>query len=177
MLEAADPDAAALRLGELRALVELAAMDPATQVDVSTEDIGGVEVTTISTETDQMGGVVPFSGVAVQYALDGGTAYIGFGDRFVETALAMEPGASLADSARFTTAVDRFGGADNAGAFFLDLAALRTAVEGAVPEIHATAVYETEVRPNLTPLDYLAGVTRVEGSEVVSRFGVVMTPP
>jgi hypothetical protein len=176
VLEAADPAAAEQRLGQLRALVELAAMDPQTQVEVSTEDVGGVEVTTISTTIEQMGGAMPFTGASVQYALDGGTAYIGFGDRFVETALAMEPGASLAESARFTAAVDRFGGADNAGAFFLDLAALRTAVEGAVPDIHATPLYETEIRPNLTPLDYLAGVTRVEGEEVVSRFGLVLTP-
>jgi hypothetical protein len=176
VLEAADADAAAQRLGQLRALVELAAMDPATQVEVSTEDVGGVEVTTVSTTVEPQGGVLPFSGVAVQYALDGGTAFIGFGDRFVEAALGMEAGASLAESERFMSAVDRFGGADNAGAFYLDLAALRVTVEGAVPEIHATPVYESEIRPNLTPLDYLAGVTRVEGDEVVSRFGLVLTP-
>jgi hypothetical protein len=36
--------------------------------------------------------------------------------------------------------------------------------------------YETEVRPNLLPLDYLAGVTRVEGDAVISSFGLVLTP-
>ena len=176
VLEASDPVVAAQRLGQLRALVELAAMDPSTQVEVSTEDVGGVEVTTISMAAELGGGAEPFVVPAVQYALDGGTAYIGFGDRFVEAALGMEAGASLAESERFTSAVDRFGGADNAGAFYLDLAALRVAVEGSVPDIHATPVYETEIRPNLTPLDYLAGVTRVEGDEVVSRFGLVLTP-
>jgi len=176
VLEAADPEVAARRLGQLRALVELASIDPATQVEVSTGDVGGVEVTTISAATDPMDGVVSISGVVVQYALDGGTAFIGFGDRFVAAALGMQPGASLADSDRFTTAVERFGGADNAGALFLDLAALRVAVEEAVPDIQPTPVYQSEISPNLAPLDYLAGVTRVEGEALVSRFGLVLTP-
>jgi hypothetical protein len=31
-----------------------------------------------------------------------------------------------------------------------------------------------EVWPNLAPLDYLGGVTRVEGDRVVSRMGLVL---
>ena len=174
VLEASDPAAAELRLGQLRALVELAAMDPSAQVEVSTEDIGGVEVTSISVATDSTGGLMPVTEFVVQYALDGETAVIGFGDSFVGRALAVAPGASLADSERFGVAIERFGGDDNAGAFFLDLVALRDAVEMAVPDIDAMPGYATEVRPNLDPLDYLAGVTRVEDGAVVSRYGLVL---
>ena len=34
--------------------------------------------------------------------------------------------------------------------------------------------YATEIQPNLEPLDYLAGVTRVEDGAVVTRYGLVL---
>ena len=175
VLEAADPDAAAQRLGQLRALIELFAANAPIQVEVTTETVNGVDVTSISA-TDPMGGGVPVTRRIVQYALSDGTAFIGFGDRFVARALQVAPGASLADSDRFGAALDRFGGQDNAGAFFLDLTALRGAVEEAVPDVDAVPGYASEIRPNLVPLDYFAGVTRVESGAVVSRFGLVLTP-
>ena len=177
VLEAADAEAAAQRLAQLRALVQLAAMDPSMQVTVSTETVDGVEVTSISAAPQGLqGGGMPVSGLVVQYALSEGTAFIGIGDRFVGRALQVAPGASLADSDRFRDAVDRFGDADNAGTFFLDLTALREAAESAIPDMGGMPGYETEVRPNLLPLDYLVGVTRVEGDAVVSSFGLVLTP-
>jgi hypothetical protein len=175
VLEAADADAAAQRLGQLRALVELAALDPSTEVHVSTETVEGVEVTSISVATPAMTAGPPISELVVQYALDGDTAVIGLGDRFVGRALGIAPGGSLAESDRFQGAIERFGGDDNAGALFLDLVALREAVEGAVPQ-ESLSGYDSEVRPNLLPLDYLAGVNRVEGDALVSRYGLVFTP-
>ena len=178
VLEAADADAATRKLAQLRALVQLAAMDPSMQVTVSTETVDGVEVTSISAAPQalQGGGGMPVSGLVVQYALDGDTAIIGIGDRFVGRVLQLAPGASLAETDRFRDAVDRFGGADNAGAFFLDLTALREAAESAIPDMGGMPGYETEVRANLLPLDYLVGVTRVEDDAVISRFGLVLTP-
>jgi hypothetical protein len=177
VLEAADSAAAAQRLAQLRALVELAAMDPSTQVEVSTESVGGVEVTTISASTaSMMPGDVPVSEVVVQYALDGETAIIGFGDRFVGRVVGIEAGQSLADTDRYGAAIERFGGDDNAGAFFLDLVALREALETAFGSLDTTGMYEAEVKPNVEPLDYFAGVTRVEGDAVVSRYGLVLRP-
>jgi hypothetical protein len=175
VLEAADASTAAQRLGQLRALVELAAMDPSAQVEVTTETVGEVEVTSITVAGTSMGGAVPFTDLVVQYALSGDTALIGFGDRFVGRAVEVASGESLADSDRFQDAVGRFGGTDNAGAFFLDLTALREAAEAAVPDWDAAAMtsYANDVRPNLEPLDYFAGVTRVEGEVVVARYGLV----
>jgi hypothetical protein len=177
VLEAADPAAAAQRLGQLRALVELAATDPSTTVEVSTATVGGVEVTTISVSTGQlMPGTLPVNEVVVQYALEGETAIIGFGDRFVGRALAMEDGQSLAEAARYADAIDRFGGTDNAGAFFLDLTALREGLEAELGALDTSGVYEAQVRPNVEPLDYFAGVTRVEGNALVARYGLVLRP-
>jgi hypothetical protein len=176
VLEATDPAAAAQRLGQLRALVELAAMDPSTQVVVSTTSIGGAQVTTIRVSTDMMGGGLPVSEVVVQYALDDETALIGFGDRFVERALGMGDGQSLADADRYADAIDRFGGSDNAGAIFLDLVALRETLEAELGALDTSGVYEAQVKPYVEPLDYFAGVTRVEGDSVVARYGLVLRP-
>jgi hypothetical protein len=177
VLEAADPDAAARRLGQLRALVDLAGMDPSTQVEVSTETVEGAEVTTISVSADALTGAgLQVDKVVVQYALDSETALIGFGDRFVGRALAVEDGQSLADADRYSDAIERFGGHDNAGAFFLDLFALREALEAQFGALDTTGTYTAEVKPNVEPLDYLAGVTRVEGNAVVARYGLVLRP-
>lgn len=177
VLEAADPAAAQRRLGQLRALVDLAGMDPSTQVDVSTETVGGVEVTTVSVSADGMSiGNGQVSEVVVQYALDGETAIIGFGDRFVGRALALEAGQSLADADRYTAAIDRFGGPDNAGAFFLDLVALRGALEAQFGALDTSGMYEGQIKPNVEPLDYFAGVTRVERDAVLARYGLVLRP-
>jgi hypothetical protein len=177
VLEAADPDAAARRLGQLRALVDLAGMDPSMQVEVSTETVEGVEVTTIRVSADALtGGGLQVDKVVVQYALDGETALIGFGDRFVGRALALEDGQSLADADRYSDAIERFGGEDNAGAFFLDLFALREVLEAQFGALDTTGTYEAQVKPNVEPLDYFAGVTRVEGNAVVARYGLVLRP-
>jgi hypothetical protein len=177
VLEAADPAAAERRLGQLRALVELAATDPSMQVEVSTESVSGVEVTTISVSAAAMvPGSLPVSEVMVQYALDGETAIIGFGDRFVGRALGMADGQSLADADRYTDAIDRFGGPDNAGAFFLDLVALREVLEAELGALDTSGMYEGQIKRNVEPLDYFAGVTRVEGDAVVARYGLVLRP-
>jgi hypothetical protein len=152
-------------------------MDPSTQVRVSTETVGGVEVTTVSVSMGgSMPGSLPVSEVMVQYALDGETAIIGFGDRFVGRALALEDGESLAEADRYAAAIDRFGGPDNAGAFFLDLAALREVLVAQFGALDTSGVYEAQVKPYVEPLDYFAGVTRVEGDAVVARYGLVLRP-
>jgi hypothetical protein len=158
-------------------LVELAATNSSMQVDVSTESVGGVDVTTISASTaGLLPAESPGSQVVVQYALDSETALIGFGDRFVERSLGLEPGHSLADADRYETAIGRFGGDDNAGAFFLDMVALREALETNFAALDTSDVYDTQVKPNVEPLDYFAGVTRVDGDAVVSRYGLVLRP-
>jgi hypothetical protein len=178
VLDATDPAAAQRRLGQLRALAELAtAADPSVKVVVSTETVDGVEVTTISASPDGLtGGGLQVSEVVVQYAMDGETAIIGFGDRFVGRALAMEAGHSLADADRYRSAITRFGGDDNAGAFFLDLVALREALEANFAALDTSGVYDAQIKPNVEPLDYFAGVTRVDGEAVVSRYGLVLRP-
>ena len=168
VLQAADLDAANRRLTQIGALAELAAGQGGGEVTVTTDTVDGVEVTTVAFS----GSGAPAMGeFAFAYALDGDTALIGTAG-FVEAALTLDPASSLAGSDRFGAAVDRFGGSDNAGAFYLDVAGLTAAVRGELPPESTSGM--GELWENLAPLDYLAGVTRVEGDRVVSRMGLVL---
>jgi hypothetical protein len=172
VLHADDPAAAARRLNQLGALAELAGESGDVQVGVATEMVDGVEVTRVTFQEPMAGDLGPLAGVALEYALDGETALIGFGRDFVRAALTRAPADSLAERDRYAAAVSRFGGSDNSGTFFLDITALRLAIEGAIPV--SDSAYTDEVRPNIEPLDLIAGVTRVDGDRVVSRLGLVL---
>jgi len=172
VLDAIDPTAAERRLSQLRSFAELAATDPSSGISVQTGSVNGVEVTTLRVE--QSGALAfgtPFA-PALQYAIDGDRVVIGLGDRFVEAALGMDAADSFARSDRYATAVERFGGADNAATVFVDLAALRQAAEvGAGMQDDPGYA---QIKPNLEPFDYLVGVTRVSGDRVVAREGLVL---
>ena len=174
VLHADDVDAARQRLGQLRGLIELGAGQSGQDLTITTDSVEGVEVTTISAATGtggDVGSVVP--AVVVQYAIDGESVLIGFGDQFVGRSLRLGDGDSLADAARFTTAVSRFGGEDNAGVMFLDLAGARSAIEQSLG-VMLPSEYDEQIKPNVAPLDYFVNVTRVEGDVVVSRGGLVL---
>jgi hypothetical protein len=109
----------------------------------------------------------------VQYAMKDGTVFIGFGDQFVARSLGLAAGDSLAASDRFKAALARFGGEDNAGVAFVDLAGVRQAVEQAAGQM-LPPEYAAQIKPNVEPLDYLVNVTRVEGDVVVTRGGLVL---
>jgi hypothetical protein len=175
VLEAADADAAAQRLGQLKSLLQLAAQSGGAQLSVKTNTVADVEVTTISVDTGMSGGDVgpAIPQVVVQYAMQDGTVLIGFGNQFVARSLSLADGSSLADADRFTAAVDRFGGPDNTSVSFLDLAGLRHAVEAtagtALPDS-----YVQDIKPNLEPFDYMVSVTQVEGDTVIAHAGIVV---
>lgn len=166
VLEAADVDAASRRLTQIGALAELAA-GQGNEVIVSTETVDGVEVTTVAFIGT---GTPAFSDFAFAYGLDGETALIG-SPGFVTDALTRDPADSLASAGRYATALGRFGGTDNAGAFFVDLAGITAAAQAALPDASPS---DGELWANLVPLDYLAGVNRVDGDRVVSRIGLVL---
>ena len=175
VLEVTDANAADQRLRQLKNLLSLATMDPSAEVKVTTETVAGAEVTSIrfTTITPTFGSDVGQTEAVLQYAIDGEHLLIGVGDRFVGRALQLGSGESLADNSRYVDAIGRFGGDDNAGAFFLDLAALRATVEANAGEM-LPPEYATDTQPYLEPLDLLAGVTRVENGALVTRYGLVV---
>ena len=170
LLDATDPGAAERRLSQLRSFAELAALDPSSGITVETEAVGGVEMTTVRMAASRAPAFsTPFA-PALQYAIDGDRVIIGLGDTFVRDALGREASDSLAQNERFTAAINRFGGQDNAATTWLDLTGLRGAAEGVM---RGDASYEA-VKPDLEPFDYLASVSRVSGGRSVARTGLVL---
>ncbi|CAN5446411.1 hypothetical protein BH20CHL7_BH20CHL7_16910 [soil metagenome] len=92
--------------------------------------------------------------VEIAYAATDQVVIIGSGPGFVRSVLDAGAGASLADDARFTGLVGRVG-AEHTGLSFVDIAAIRTLVEGLLSEATPAerAEYEESVKPFLTPFD------------------------
>jgi hypothetical protein len=80
----------------------------------------------------------------------------------VRRILGVEPGASLADEARYATLLARAGGPAGSSVAFLDLARLRTLVEAKL-EPAERARYERDIRPYLAPFDAAVALTRTDG--------------
>ena len=166
VLEVTDADAATERLRQLKNLLSLTTIGSIGQAEGTTDTVAGVEVTSIrfTTMTPTFSSDGGETEAVIQYAMDDDHVLIGVGDRFVGRALQLaQPGQSLADDARYTAAIERFGGNDNAGAFSLDLGALRETVEAEAGDMLPPETRPTS-SPRLEPLDLLAGVTRVEAA-------------
>ena len=164
-----EPDAARQRIGQLRALAELGAAQAG--MTFSEEEVAGVEVVTVRFPMDDAAGL-PLEPV-VQYAIDERRVVVGVGDQFVRRVLELDTGASLAASDRYRAARDAAGPASNQGVAWLDLVALRAAIEPNLPP-DVRAMYDQFVAAWVDPLDYLVGVTSQQGdvSVAVSHFRV-----
>ena len=169
-----DVAAARQRLGQLAALATLGAGQ--NGIAVTHESVAGVDVTTFRSRP-AAGGSMPMDGfvpnVVLQYAVTDQRVLIGLGDRFVGRALELQEADSLAASQRYLTALNQVGGTNNAGSTFVDLAALRTAIETAIPAA-AKAEYAQRIQPYVTPFDYLVGVARVVDGRLEQRAAIVV---
>ncbi|MGH2418513.1 MAG: DUF3352 domain-containing protein [Candidatus Limnocylindria bacterium] len=176
-----DIDAAQRRLGQLASLAGLGAMDPSSGITVEEEEIDGVTVTSIRWKDPNAGSASMFpapTGVVVEYAVTDDRALIGIGDTFVRRALALEEADALASQPRYADAIAELGGSENAGVTWFDVTGTREALEGAMGGLidmaDPTAIYETEIRPWLLPLDRFAGVIRLEGDVLVQRSALLV---
>ncbi|MGQ0608258.1 MAG: DUF3352 domain-containing protein [Chloroflexota bacterium] len=176
-----DIDAAERRLGQLASLAGLGALDPSSGISVEEEEIDGVTVTSIRWEDPDGGPASMFpapTGVVVEYTVTDDRAVIGIGDSFVRRALALEEADALAAQPRYADAIDELGGSENAGVTWFDVTGTREALEGAMSGLidmaDPTAIYETEIRPWLLPLDRFAGVMRLEGDVLVQRSALLV---
>lgn len=171
-----DVAAARQRLGQLAALASLGAGQQGSAIKVSHETVAGVDVTTFrsgaaASADTSIGGFFP--SVVLQYAITDQRVLIGLGDRFVGRALQLQEADSLAASQRYLSALNEVGGTNNAGATFIDLAALRTAIETAIPA-ESKADHARQIQPYLTPFDYLVGVSRVVDGRLEQRAAIVV---
>ena len=90
---------------------------------------------------------------------------VGVGDRFVELVLGQDAAGSLAETPRFSDAVDELGGSSNAGLTWVDLRGVRLALEAALGGLDPAGLesYESDVLPWLEPLDRIVTVSRIDG--------------
>jgi hypothetical protein len=115
--------------------------------------------------------------VALQYAVTPERVVIGFGDKFVGRVLGLNSADSLAGSDRYRSALEGVGGANNVGAAFLDLAALRSRLEAVLEPLAPAEMwseYVGSVRPWLEPLDYAVGTTQANGDVITQRSAIVL---
>ena len=130
-------------------------------VTVSDEQYSGTTITVIkaanpSTEPD-------FPGIA--FAVRDDLVAIGWGDGFVKAVLDAKPGASLADQARYKQAFSMVG-AENIGQGYVDVAAVRQAIESAAPAGADMKQYTEEYKPYLAPFDLFAFASTSDGSVI-----------
>lgn len=111
-----------------------------------------------------LGGAAPFQSISVTVA--GGRLYLGLDD-FVTQALDRGAADSLASAPGFQATLTE-GGTDNVGITYVDIAAIRDSLEGAMPATDR-AHYDAEVKPFLAPLNHLMIVSRNDGGIIVSH--------
>jgi hypothetical protein len=172
-----DADAAERRLRQLTSLAKLSMISGGPPLEVVDETVAGVDVTTIQYGTwsgdPQLGGL---GRLTVQYAIDDDMVVIGFGDKFVSRVLQLGEADSLAASDRYQKAIASVGGPSNAGSVFVDLAALRQALEPVLrPMLPGSGpTYEKEIRPWLDPFGYIVGVNQADGDRLVQHSAIVV---
>lgn len=166
-----DAATARSKLVQLQAILQLASKTGGPRVDVSTSNHNGTQITTIQFEDSS--GSTPVWASSVQYAVTDQRVVIGTGASFVARVLDMQSSGSLAANARFNAAIDSVGGSPNTGDMWLDLTALRTALEPLVPADSRT-MYETSVKPWVAPFDYLVSVNKSDGQQLNARVAIVV---
>jgi Protein of unknown function (DUF3352) len=155
-----DAHEASVRLLQLQGLLQLGASSGGPKVTVTDEDHGGTRITTLTFDLPPTLADVPSAAswaTTIQYAVTDTRVVIGTGTSFVARVLDMSQGDSLASQARFSSAVTALGGASNTGMMWLDLAGIRTAVEGAMGTALPPGVDQW-----VAPFDYLAAANRVD---------------
>jgi len=107
----------------------------------------------------------PDAHLQLSWAVTDDLVVIGVGPEFVANVLDTDASTSLASNDRFSSLLARTG-ADNAGLWYADVAAIRTAIEeAAADKPEAFDRYEREMQPFLEPFDAMVGSTVLGGSE------------
>lgn len=155
-------DAAGAKFAALKNLVSLAGLPGAK---VTSETHGSATITTIDLGSlKDLQGLAPGMGsdlgtlpasvadarIALSYTVTDDIAVIGVGgDGFVKAVLDTKAGSSLADEARYKTAIG-LAGASNASQGYVDVAAIVKVIEAQLPADTLKA-YEADTKPYLAP--------------------------
>jgi hypothetical protein len=108
----------------------------------------------------------------IAYAVTDDVVVISYGADFVKAVIDAKDGESLADQERFAAALAQ-AGPEHAALVWLDIAAVRGAVEAMVPS-DMKADYDTELKPYLVGFDSLIGTT-TPGEEIDAGTLIIRT--
>ncbi len=155
-----DPEAAERLLTQLKGFVQLAGAG--SGITVTDEAYGGTTITVIDlgdlgdlagAATD--GAVDVPADLQISYAATDEVVVLGYGTAFTKAVLDARSGESLADTARFSAALEQAGTA-HASLFWLDVTGIRDLVEAQVPAADK-AEYEADLKPYLEAFDSVIG--------------------
>ncbi len=183
----ADAAAGKQLLTQLRSLIQLGGQQAG--ITVRDEDYNGQTITIVDLGSlrDLAGmagafgglpadpGALPDGRAEVAYVATDQVVVIGSSPDFVKHVLDAGAGASLADDARFQGLLARVD-ANHAGLSFIDIAAIRTMVEGAMTGASDSerAEYDESVKPFLTPFDALIGTGSVSSTLDQARYVITV---
>ena len=97
----------------------------------------------------------------------------GVGDGFVKAVLDTRAGSALADQAAYQKAIN-LAGANNAGQMFVNITALRTAIEALAAKSSGIAAYDSDIKPYLIPIESIALSATVSNGVANERFVLVL---
>ncbi len=98
---------------------------------------------------------------------------VGVGADFVKHVLDVKAGASLADQDRYKQAIGRVEGS-NEQQVYIDVSAVRSAIESFAPSADVPPGYQTDIKPYLEPLDLVVGSTSSTDELVRAAFVLVV---
>jgi hypothetical protein len=147
----------------------LLALGGGTQIAIKDEDYGGTTITTISSNDAQ----VFATSASVALAVRDDLVVIGIGADFVKHVLDVKAGASLADLDRYKQALGRVDGS-NEQQVYVDVSAVRSAIESAAPTGSVPKDYQVEYKPYLEPFDLIVGSTTTKDETVRATFVLIV---
>lgn len=172
-----DATASGNLLTELKNLVTLGGAQ--SGIKLSSETYGGQTITLVGGDLGQLSGPAA-AGVGgssgkfqVAFTQTKDLVIVGVGDGFVKAVLDTKPGSSLADQPAYQHAID-LAGSSNVGQGYVDLAAVRTAVETMAAGSSDIKAYDSDVKPFLEPIQSIAWSQAVGADISTARVVLVL---
>ena len=168
--QSTDAPASADLVAELKNLASLAGGQ--LGVTVRTESYNGQAITVVG--ADLSGAELGTAGkLELAFTQTKDLVIAGIGDGFVKAVLDTKAGSSLADQPAYQRAIG-LAGASNDGQGFVDLTALRTAVETLAAGSPHLKAYDSDVKPFLEPIQSIAWSTTMGTDVSTGRFVLVL---
>ena len=157
-------------IAELKNLASLAGSQ--VGVTLRTESYDGQTITIVGADLSSAGmGTSGRLDLAFTQTKD--LVIAGVGDGFVKAVLDTKAGSSLADQPAYQRAIG-LTGASNAGQGFVDLTAVRTAIEALAAGSDGMKAYASDVKPFLEPIQSIAWSTTMGTDVSTGRFVLVL---